>query len=216
MKIKFYQHGNRRENKISLTFDDGPNPFFTEKVLKILKKQRIRATFFILGRWAEQYPEIVEKIQRSGHIVGNHSYSHKQGDFDLAESIINNITQKSSKFIRPPYNKIEWCLHSKLAFNPEIKIVNNDTPLSDWKWLDADDLIRNAGKLTENGSIILLHDGSGDKSELSTRPKEMVKALPKIIETLKERGYLFVGLDELDLIPQYFEIKIDNKRATAK
>lgn len=216
MKIKFYQHGNREENKISLTFDDGPNPFFTEKILKILKKQRIRASFFILGKRAKQYPKIVEKIQESGHIIGNHSYSHKQGDFDLTEGIIKNITKKSSRFIRPPYNKVGWCFHSKLAFDPKVKIVNNDTPLGDWEWLNASILVRNAQNLTKNGSIILLHDGSENKTELPTRPKEMVKALPKIIKILKERDYLFVGLDELDLIPQYFEIKINNKRPMVK
>lgn len=210
MKIKFYQSGNRGENKISLTFDDGPNPFFTEEVLKILEKQRTKATFFILGKWAEQYPKIIKKIQKAGHIIGNHSYSHKQGDFDLAENIIKSITKESSKFIRPPHNKIKWCLHSKLAFNPKVKIVNNDTPLGDWEGFKADVLIREAQRIVKNGSIILLHDGSEDKNELSTRSKEMIKALSKIIETLKEREYLFVGLDELDLIPQYFEIKLSN------
>lgn len=97
MNIKFYQSGSRDENKIALTFDDGPNPFFTEKVLTILKENYVTATFFVLGKWAKLYPEIIKKIYSDNHIIGNHGYSHshEKNDFDLSETIITGITKKT-------------------------------------------------------------------------------------------------------------------------
>jgi peptidoglycan/xylan/chitin deacetylase (PgdA/CDA1 family) len=204
MDIIYYQYSDRDVNKIALTFDDGPNPFFTEKVLGILKENSVRATFFILGKWAELYPEIVEKICVDNHIVGNHSYSHEKGDFDLAETIITKATKQPSKFVRPPHNKTEWCINSEICKKPGVKIINNDTVIGDWKCPGEKILIDKTEEKTQNGSIILLHDGSHRDHELETRPQQMVSVLPSIIKKLKDKGFMFVGLDEMDLIPEHF------------
>ncbi len=204
MHIIYYQHGDRSVNKIALTFDDGPNPFFTEKVLSILKENGIKATFFILGKWAKIYPEIVNKIYKDGHIIGNHSYSHEKGDFDLAETIITKIIKQTSKFIRPPYNKTEWCINSRICLKSKTKIINNDAVIGDWKCPGEKNLINKMENVIQNGSIILLHDGSHNDYELQTRPQQMIAILPSIIKILKNKGFIFVKLDEMNLIPEHF------------
>jgi len=205
MNIPYYQHGDRSVNKIALTFDDGPNPFFTEKVLNILKEHNIRATFFVLGKWAEIYPEIINRIYNDGHIIGNHSYSHEKDDFDLAETIIAKTIKQTSKFIRPPYNKTEWCINSDIYSKSKAKIINNDTAIGDWECPGEKILIDKIESKVQNGSIILLHDGSHLDHELQTRPQQMLAILPFIIKSLKDKGFVFVGLDEMDLIPEYFD-----------
>ena len=205
MNTPYYQHGNRNANKIALTFDDGPNPFFTEKVLDILKEHDVKATFFVLGKWVEMYPEIVSRIYNDGHIVGNHSYSHEKDDFDLAEMVITKITKQTSKFIRPPYNKTGWCINSDIFSKFGAKIVNNDTVIGDWKCPGEKVLIDKMRDRIQNGSIILLHDGSHRDYEIQTRPQQMLAILPIIIQNLKDRGFVFTKLDEMDLIPEYFQ-----------
>lgn len=129
MDLIDYKNGNRNANKIALTFDDGPNPFWTRKILDVLEKYSIKANFFILGKWAEKYPGIVKETFNRGHLIGNHSYSHpKKGyaDFEKAEEIIFNITGVHTRFIRPPYNNVASCSCYGPAIRGDIKIINND------------------------------------------------------------------------------------------
>lgn len=193
-----YDHGDRNINKIALTFDDGPNPFWTKKVLDILDKYDIKATFFILGANAEKYPDIVKEIFDRGHLIGNHSYSHPRagfGDFERAEKIIFNITGKHTKFIRPPYLFTELCDNYLPAVKGEAKIITCSVFSHDYK-SSSEDIKKINIEETQNGDIIVLHDGSQKEEEQKDRPAEMFKALPDIIEKLKEK-YEFVKLDEL-------------------
>jgi len=197
--IRFYQHGDRKENKIALTFDDGPNPFWTKKILYVLDKYDIKANFFVLGKWAEKYPGIVKEIFNRGHLMGNHSYSHsKEGcaDFEKAEEIIFNIIHKHTKFIRPPYNNINLCNCFNPAINGEVKIINNDVIAGDWE-NKASEILKLVLQNTQNGSIILLHDGSEKENELKDRLTETFKALPSIIKKLKG-NFKFSRLDNLN------------------
>ena len=102
----FFDHGSRKENKIALTFDDGPNPFFTSRILDLLEQFFIKANFFVLGANAERYPDIVKETFDRGHLIGNHSYSYaKEGafDFEKAEQVIFDITGQYTEFVRLPY-----------------------------------------------------------------------------------------------------------------
>ena len=98
-------------NKIYLTFDDGPTPVITEKVLDILDSFKIKSTFFCLGRNVEKYPEIYKEIIKRGHAIGNHTYSHLNGWKTKYEEYINDVELASSqiktKLFRPPYGKIK-------------------------------------------------------------------------------------------------------------
>jgi peptidoglycan-N-acetylglucosamine deacetylase len=198
MELIAYEHGDRNNNKVSLTFDDGPNPFWTKKVLDILDKYNVKANFFVLGKWVEQYPDIIKETFKRGHLIGNHSYSHPDqgcGDFEQSEKIIFDIIGEHTKFIRPPYNKISLCKCYDPAKNGQVKIINNDVIPADWA-KKADEILKGIETGTQNGSIILLHDGSQKADEIESRPSEMFESLPGIIEKLKER-FEIVRLDEL-------------------
>lgn len=191
-------HASREQNKIALTFDDGPNPFFTEKVMDVLDQYGVRANFFVLGRWADIYPEIVKEIHDRGHLIGNHGYSHSKeiGDFGKAEDLIFKIIGKHSRFIRPPYLDPGLCAgYAPLKFG-QAKIIGTDVFLRDYKH-NAPEIIDFAAKNTQNGSIILLHDGSNHEENLKDRPAEMFEALPKIIEILRAK-FEFSRLDDMD------------------
>jgi peptidoglycan/xylan/chitin deacetylase (PgdA/CDA1 family) len=201
MPLNSYENGDRKINKITLTFDDGPNPFWTEKVLDVLRRYNIKANFFVLGKYAEKYEDLVKKEFDEGHLVGNHTYFHPGegiGDFEKAEEIISKIIGEHTRFIRPPYNNTNLCDNYKPAIKGEVKIINNDVIPCDWN-SKSEDIIDRVMQNTKNGSIILLHDGSNREEEVENRPQEMFKALPIIIEELKKRNFEFVRLDELSL-----------------
>jgi len=86
MSLFFYMHGRRDEPKVALTFDDGPNPPRTDEVLEILANARVRATFFVIGKWVTAFPQAFERIVRAGYVIGNHSYEHHYhvSDYDQA------------------------------------------------------------------------------------------------------------------------------------
>jgi len=202
IKLTYYSHGDRSENKIALTFDDGPSLFWTRKILDILDKYDIKANFFVLGKWAERYRDIIEEILNRGHLIGNHSYSHSRyfGDFERVEEIIFEIIGIHTKFIRPPYLLTSLCNDYPPAVNGEVKIINCDIFPYDYK-NKAEDIKQIIRRETQNGSIIVLHDGSDREEELKNRPREMVKALPVLIASLK-KDFILVRIDELSLVPE--------------
>lgn len=201
IELIYYYHGSRSENKIALTFDDGPNPFFTDHVLKILKKHEIKATFFLVGKWVVLYPGLVKKIILEGHLVGNHSYSHSRADFRKTDEIMKKIIGKDPKFIRAPYANLNLCCHLKKDYLKSKKIINFDVDSSDWNNLTSTEIIKRIKERIKYGSIIDLHDGSEKKEELKHRPIQMIKALPVLIKILKN-NYNMVRIDELSLVPR--------------
>jgi len=199
MSLIAYEHGNRNSNKIALTFDDGPNSFWTKKILDVLDKYNVKASFFVLGKWAEKYPEILKETFNRGHLIGNRTYSHPKegiGDFEKAEEIIFNIIGEHTTFIRAPHFNINLCLKYAPAINGEVKIIGSDVIPLDWK-NTSDGIKQIINQKTCNGSIILLHDGSQKEEEVKSRPAEMFKALPEILKSLKNK-FKFVRLDELE------------------
>jgi peptidoglycan/xylan/chitin deacetylase (PgdA/CDA1 family) len=197
MELIVYEHGNRKENKIAITFDDGPNPFWTRKILDVLDEYNVKANFFVLGKWAEKHPNILKETFEKGHLIGNHTYSHPKegiGDFEKAEEIIFRITGEHTKFIRAPYFNTMLCNNYVPAMCEEVKIIGADVFPLDWK-SKSEEIEKRVGEKTQNGSIVFLHDGSHREEELKNRPSEMFKALPKIIEKLKEK-FKIVRLDE--------------------
>ncbi|MDD5568994.1 MAG: polysaccharide deacetylase family protein [Candidatus Pacebacteria bacterium] len=199
--MKVRMHGSRNENKMAITFDDGPNPFWTPKILNILDEYGVKANFFVIGRWAEKHPEIVREIFNRGHLIGNHTYSHSKKaccDFDKADETIFNILNIHTEFIRPPYFRLKYCLNYKPPFSREAKMIGGDIPLFDW--ITKSEGILNIAKHTiRKGSIIVLHDGSEKRNEQQKRPERMVNALPKLIEVVMEKKLRIARLDELAL-----------------
>ena len=181
------------EKKIAITFDDGPHPVYTEKLLKGLKKRNVRATFFVLGEKAKANPEIIEQMKEDGHIIGNHTYTHIQlrsgnrekfrDELVLTNKVISGITGEEVQYVRPPYGTWDKKLEEELNMFP---VLWNVDP-NDWCTGNADKVTKRiVNKAKENG-IILLHDCY----------QSSVDAALASIDILTEEGYEFVTVEEI-------------------
>lgn len=181
------------ENNISITFDDGPNPVFTPKILDLLEKHKAKATFFLIGKNAEQHPDLVRRIIKEGHTIGNHSYSHSKNfgffstgritaDLKKADEVLNSITSKKLKLFRPPFG----------VTNPNIKRALRRMGYHSIGWskrsfdtanISEERILSRITSKLRKGDIILLHD---------TGPKSVV---------VLERLLLFLWSHELQSVP---------------
>lgn len=206
MTLSIYTHGRRDQPKVALTFDDGPNPPRTDQVLAILADKGVRATFFVLGKWAERWPQALTRIVQAGHVVGNHSHLHDPdlGDFDRAEAAIGNITGHPCRFLRAHLFHYHLCLQSSVATSPTMKIVDSDVNPADWAQTDPQEIVRLTLESPNlaNGSIVDLHDSAESENDALRlcRPLTLIEALPGLIDNLQARGYALVGLDEMELV----------------
>lgn len=198
----FLRNGARKEKKVALSFDDGPDDVYTVQILDVLKEKDVQATFFIIGRRAEIFPEIVKRMVVEGHVVANHTWSHPDilklskdkilEELQKTDQIIKDLNCYYPKFFRPPYGSIDrekLELVTKEGYN----IISWDVDSLDWKGLDAAEVKTNILENVLPGSIILQHSAGGVGEDLSGT----VEALPEVIDVLKKDGYEFLTLDEL-------------------
>lgn len=179
--------------KIALTFDDGPHPTYTGKLLDGLKERGIHATFFVTGEHAALHPDIIKRMQEEGHLIGNHTYSHIQLTCNNRETfkqeliktnqVINEITGEDVLYVRPPYGSWDKKFEKELNMFP---VLWNVDPL-DWCTNDADKVAERICKNVGEGDIILMHDYY-DTS---------VTAALKVVDRLQKEGYSFVTVDEI-------------------
>lgn len=195
-------HGRTQVRQVSLTFDDGPDANYTPQVLDLLKKHRVRATFFLLGSKAAKHPELVKRIVREKHTIGNHSYSHPRfprlsdaqfrAEIEKSQRTLTALAGYAPKLLRPPYGEIT---ERQLLWASEhgYQVVNWNVDSLDWKQLSAVQVSRNILSTVHAGSIILQHSGGGPDQNLSGT----VQALPHVIARLRQDGYTIVPLPEL-------------------
>ncbi len=190
------------ENKIYLTFDDGPIPEITEWVLQELEKHNAKATFFCIGNNIEKHPEIFEKIITKGHSIGNHTLNHLNGWKTSTEDYIENSIQwsvvsgqspncklktENCQLFRPPYGKIKASQAEKLR-KLGYKIIMWDVLSADYDaTISAEKCLENATKNVTSGSIIVFHDSVKAFPHLEY-------TLPKALEYFKEKGFVFEKL----------------------
>ncbi len=192
-------NGNTHIREIALTFDDGPNPYYSSQVLSILRKYGIKATFFDVGYLVAAYPNIVRQEYNEGNTVANHSWSHPEMTLLSAQAIVSQLTSTSKAiqdaigvrptFFRPPYgaiNSIVLATARYLGFTT----VLWDGAAEDWNLPGVSLIVSKTLYYARNGAILLLHDGGGNRAQT-------VAALPIIIATLKSRGYQFVTIQQL-------------------
>lgn len=189
--------------KVALTFDDGPNPPYTDQILDILNEAGIEATFFVCGANVRRYPEVVKKIAKENHLVGNHTFYHHWIRTKLGivfketietQKLINSLTGQEEKLFRAPWKIIPIWLKIRLE-KSGFRIIPVDVLGNDWQnRVTADQIINKVIAKTKDKSIIVLHDGYNTKG--ADRSKT-VKALPKIIDQLREKGFQFVKPQEL-------------------
>ncbi|HIK22204.1 MAG TPA: polysaccharide deacetylase family protein [Thermosynechococcus sp. M3746_W2019_013] len=187
------------EKVVALTFDDGPWGASTRQVLQILKEEEAKATFFILGKHALMYPDIIADIVKGGHAVGNHSWSHPYQPVDpkVAKQEIENTSaliakqsQAQTRLFRPPGGNLTTGLVDYAKSKNYAVIMWSVDPHDTRPNTTAADIVERTLKNVKPGSIILLHDGGGDRA--TTR-----KALPTLIRRLRQKGYRFVTVPEL-------------------
>ena len=187
-----YPYGVFRTGKdVYLTFDDGPIPEVTPKVLAILDKYGIKATFFMVGDNVRKYPEIFKQVVDAGHRIGNHTFNHI-GGFKHSISFYSKNAEKAdallhSNLFRPPHGWMRWDQYAWLG--RKYRIVMWDLVTRDYsKWMTAEGVVNNVKRYTRNGSIITFHDSLKSIDKLRT-------ALPESIEWLKSQGYEFKVFD---------------------
>ena len=186
-----------RNDQIYLTFDDGPDPIFTPKILTILEKERAKASFFVVGEKALKYPVIIQQMNQSGHTIGIHSFEHKRlfyqpkayihEQLSKSKFIVEQIIGKTVRYFRPPYG----------VFSPRLIQVCQelDLELVLWSVMSYDFDVRISDKSilklietkTTGGDIIVFHDGH-------VKSERTVRILGSVIKIIKEKGLKLISI----------------------
>ncbi|GGL72192.1 bi-functional transferase/deacetylase [Streptomyces fumigatiscleroticus] len=193
------------DHHLVLTFDDGPDPTWTPKVLDVLKKHNAHAVFFVTGTMASRYPDLVKRMVDEGHEVGLHTFNHPDLSYQSQSRIDWELSQNQlaitgaagirTSLFRPPYSSFadamdnkSWPVTQYIGSRGYITVVNN-TDSEDWKKPGVEEIIRRATPHHGKGAIVLMHDSGGDRHQT-------VQALDKFLPGLQEEGYEFDNLTE--------------------
>src|SRR5437762_11898034 len=201
-----YHQGAGGEHQVAITFDDGPDPRWTPKILDILKAANVKAAFFLVGVNAEKYPGLVRRIVNEGHEIGNHTYyhpnlalawpEHVRLELNATQLLIETITGRATTLFRPPYaadtqpSQMSELMPLQIAQDLSYLVVLENIDPQDWAKPGADIILRRIKQQRHDGSVILLHDAGGDRSQT-------VEALPRILDWLHTRGDTVVPLSTL-------------------
>ena len=176
------------DNKtVYLTFDDGPTEKVTRKILEVLKNEKVKASFFCVGKNVEKYPDLFACIKAEGHAVGNHTNTHLNGWKTNKKQYLEDVEEADklikSNLFRPPYGKLNW--RSKKDLQRKYKIVMWDVAGGDFDpYLSIKDVVKNIINNVNPGSIVVLHDNQKFMAKT-------VESLPIIIKELKAKKYRF-------------------------
>lgn len=198
--------GDISQKVVALTFDDGPSPKWTTKILDVLKKEDVKATFFMLGEHVKKYPDVAVRVAAEGHDIENHSYTHHvliyykpeelEREIKDTEKEIQKVTGRVTHLFRPPK---AWLTNEE---KKEIKELGYTVVLwslnsKDWVTFDEKYIVKYLLHHVRPGDIILFHDSGGTFSVEGGNRDETVNSVGRLIERLKKRGYRFVTMTEL-------------------
>lgn len=201
-----YHRGGSATNQVVLSFDDGPDPVWTPRILDILKQEGVHAVFFVVGSRVVENPALVRRILAEGHEIGNHSYLHSDlsvateawtaFELNATQRILQDGAGISTLLFRPPY-AADTYPKSFEEFRTLVRAqqlgylcVSDSIDSEDWNEPNAADIMTRINERRHEGNVILLHDGGGDRSAT-------VAALPEIIRYLRHRGDQIVSLQTL-------------------
>jgi cellulose synthase/poly-beta-1,6-N-acetylglucosamine synthase-like glycosyltransferase/peptidoglycan/xylan/chitin deacetylase (PgdA/CDA1 family) len=193
------------DHRLVLTFDDGPDPLWTPKVLDVLKKHDAHAVFFVTGTMASRYPDLVRRMVEEGHEVGLHTFNHpdlsyqskKRIDWELSQNqlALSGAAGIRTSLFRPPYSSFadamdnrSWPVTEYIGDRGYITVVNN-TDSEDWRKPGVAEIVRRATPKGGKGAIVLMHDSGGDRHQT-------VEALDRMLPDLREQRYEFNNLTE--------------------
>lgn len=201
-----YRYGKPKGKEVVLTFDDGPDPQYTPRILDILKKNNVKASFFVVGENAEVNPDIIERIYKEGHEIGNHTFTHPniaevselttKMELNATQRLVEELTGHSMVMFRPPYvadaepSTQEEIVPILRAQKEGYTMIGELIDPRDWESPKPDVIVKRIGEQLHLGNVILLHDAGGHR-------ENTIKALPNIIKELKNKGYKFVTIGEL-------------------
>jgi peptidoglycan/xylan/chitin deacetylase (PgdA/CDA1 family) len=195
-------HGPTNRKVVSLTFDDGPDDVWTPQVLDVLKRFNVKGTFMCVGRRIQQNPEVLRRIIREGHVVGNHTWSHPNLTKIPLNEVRNQIESTSNEIhrlagvrpvlFRPPYGALNLDVIREIMSLGD-KIIYWDVDSLDWAGLTARQVSINILAHVGPGSIILQHSAGGRGESLL----DTVRSLPYTIQTLHREGYHFATVPQL-------------------
>lgn len=189
---------DKNKKYVALTFDDGPSKY-TSQVLKVLRENNARATFFVVGAQVAGGKKVIKAAQSQGCQIASHTYRHRnfpkvslklfKKDVKKTRSVIRSKTGIDTTYVRLPYGATNKKLNKALKAMGMRKVFwTHDT--RDWSRPGVKKIVKRATKNVKNGSIILMHDGGGNRSQT-------LKALPQIIAKLRAQGYEFCTVDDL-------------------
>jgi peptidoglycan/xylan/chitin deacetylase (PgdA/CDA1 family) len=191
--------------RVSLTFDDGPDPASTPRLLEVLEQHQVKAAFFLIGRHAERHRALVQAIAAKGHLVGNHTYRHAwwtnflwgdrlDREIQRAQQVVKDILGTAPRFFRSPMGLTNPHLFGALK-RIGLRFVGWDLRGLDQRSGASAPVIRRIANRCRDGSIILLHDGGAN-------PQVLVDIVRSIIPALRNQGFTFVRLDESLSLPE--------------
>ena len=186
------------DRAVALTFDDGPNPDATPPILDALRERGVKATFFILGRHAEQWPDIVKRVADEGHEIGNHGYYHRKlhlkspkyvrRDLELGTEMIRRASGVRPRLFRAPHGfRSPWV--TPIARSLGQRTVGWSLGVWDSDRPGVDAIVEKTVDGARPGSILLLHDGDG--YDPCGDRMQTARAVPLIVDRLRDRGYRF-------------------------
>jgi len=203
--------GGNPGRRVALTFDDGPDPRWTPRIAKALRRLDVPATFFVVGSQVVRHPEVVRELHDDGFELGNHTFTHtdlaalhpweRVLQIDLTENALAGTVGIRSRLIRPPYSSISSAVTERQvgAFRELARrgyaVVLSDFDGEDWRRSGVDAIVPAITPPSSSGGIILLHDGGGDRAQT-------VAALETVVPRLRARGFQFVTVSELLGIPR--------------
>lgn len=176
---------------VYLTFDDGPIPECTPEVLDILARYGVQATFFMVGENAERYPQLLERVKKEGHTVGNHTYRHRRGCKTSTAAYLEDVAKANdilqAPIFRPPHGRMQRT-QKKALLNAGYTIYLWDVLTHDYNpQYTVEHMLSVVQHFTRNGSIITFHDSLKSKDR-------MLSLLPQVIEWLQKEGYQIKSL----------------------
>ena len=190
--------------KLALTYDDGPNAPYTLQLLEVLARHDVRATFFLVGRFVEQRPDIVRKIAEAGHDIGNHTWSHPyliwatpveaRRQLERTSKVIEDVTGQRPALFRPPFGGRRpgtFGLVRELGMTPVMWRVST----YDWEADSPEFILNKARKGIRGGDVILMHDGG--HTRMGVNRGHTIVATDQLISEYKAKGYEFVSVSQM-------------------
>ena len=199
-----FARGARGAKQMALTYDDGPNDPHTPRLLEVLAKHNVKATFFVIGRYVQRRPDLVRELVKAGHVVGNHTFTHPHlavsaavettNQLEECQRAVQEVSGEAPRLFRPPFGSRRPAT-LRIARSMGLEPVMWNVTSWDWKMPPADKIVQICMRQMRGGDVILMHDG-GHRAFGADRSRTVL-ATERLIERHKSEGYEFVTIQQM-------------------